>query len=66
MLHLIGLEWRKGPIGRWNGRRVLGAEFSLKIHLNYWRLIPVAPAYSNSISWLCFRLGYSWVYGRAV
>jgi hypothetical protein len=66
MLNLLGLKWRKGLVGKWNGQKIEGVEVGLKIYTNHWEWIPRVPRYTNAILWLCFRLNFHWMYGKYV
>lgn len=58
----------KWPRGKYNGRRIVGIEFKLKLDLTTWRWLPLYLRDCGGLHWLCFRtwtqLNYDWRRGE--
>jgi hypothetical protein len=52
----------KWPVGRYNGRRIVGLELELKFRVNVWYWRPRWVRYSNRVAWLCFIVAINCAY----
>jgi hypothetical protein len=62
-MKILGLKWRRGLIGAYNGKRITGFEVEFALLWDMWQWKPLVPIYTNSILWLCFKLRFAWRYG---
>lgn len=48
----------KWPRGKYNGRRIEGFSLLFKVHLLWWKLVPIAHWNHGEprLTWLCFTL----------
>lgn len=56
----------KWPRGKYNGRRIVGIEFKIRLDVTRWYLVPVCGGgvwkFSGGFYWLCFMTWTNWNY----
>jgi len=52
----------KWPVGKYNGRRIVGLEIDAKVRVNVWYWRPRWFTYTSRIAWLCFIVSLECVY----
>ena len=52
------------PRGRYNGQRIVGLEFKVKLDLTDWTFVPRAIRYAHCLHWLCVRVWLHAVYDQ--
>ncbi len=52
----------KWPRGKYNGRRIMGIDFHIKIQCEDWFWLPLRVKYCGGLHWLCFMTWTQFVY----
>lgn len=52
-------NYRGWPLGRWNGKPIVGFSVHFKVNIQYYTLLPYHPPYSGSIQWLWFWFSFT-------
>ena len=52
----------KWPRGKWNGKRIVGISFKIKIDVTRWRWMPMRVKYVGGLHWLCVYTWTEWEY----
>ena len=52
----------KWPRGRYNGKRIVGVRFAVRIDITDWAWRPKRIRYASAVYWLCFIVRLEWEY----